>query len=169
MSGRIIPTIFGKGQRFPGFRPLPMPSSFNSALKLSWHLWVCRFICWLRILIALCCVLGLCHSFKSCALPLSLLLQLGGSPGEGDPLQYSWASLVPHLVKNLPAVQETWVWSLGWGDPLENRKTTHSSILVWRIPWGCKQLGTTEWLSLHFFLFCYFVGFSDRTWGLVGS
>ena len=38
------------------------------------------------------------------------------------------------LVKNLPAVQETWVPSLGWEDPLEKGKTTHSSILAWRIP-----------------------------------
>ena len=39
------------------------------------------------------------------------------------------------LVKNLPAMQETWVQSLGWEDPLEKGKATHSSILVWRIPW----------------------------------
>ena len=39
------------------------------------------------------------------------------------------------LVKNLPAMQETWVQSLGWEDPLEMGKTTHSSILAWRIPW----------------------------------
>ena len=37
-------------------------------------------------------------------------------------------------VKNLPAMQETWVQSLGWEDPLEEGRTTHSSILVWRIP-----------------------------------
>ena len=38
-------------------------------------------------------------------------------------------------VKNLPAMQETWVWSLGWEDPLEEDIATHSSILAWRIPW----------------------------------
>ena len=43
-------------------------------------------------------------------------------------------SLVAQLVKNLPAVLETWVRSLGWGDPLEKGKATHSSILAWRIP-----------------------------------
>ena len=43
-------------------------------------------------------------------------------------------SLVPQLVKNLPAMQETWVRSLGWEDPLEKGKATHSSILAWRIP-----------------------------------
>ena len=62
---------------------------------------------------------------------------LGRSPGKGIgyPLQYSWASFVTQLVKNPPAMQLTWVRSLGWEDPLENGKVTHSSILAWRIPW----------------------------------
>ena len=47
----------------------------------------------------------------------------------------SRAALVAQLVKNLPDVQETWVWSLGWEDPLEKRMATHCSILSWRIPW----------------------------------
>ena len=51
------------------------------------------------------------------------------------------ASLVAQLVKNLPAMRETRVQSLGWGDPLEKGKATHSSILTWRILW-------TEQLSL---------------------
>ena len=42
---------------------------------------------------------------------------------------------VAQLVKNLPVMQETWVQSLGWEDPLEKEKATHSSILAWRIPW----------------------------------
>ena len=50
-------------------------------------------------------------------------------------LTYIWASLVAQLVKNPPAMWETWIRSLGWEDPLEKGKTTHSSILVWRIPW----------------------------------
>ena len=55
-----------------------------------------------------------------------------------------------HMVKNPLAMQETWVQSLGWEDPLEKGKATHSSILAWRIPWtvGCKGSGTTEHLSL---------------------
>ena len=86
---------------------------------------------------------------------------LGRSPGEGKgcSLQYSWASLVVQLVKNPPAVWETWVQSLGWEDPLEKGKATHSSILAWRIPmdrgaWqatahgGHKESDTTEQLSL---------------------
>ena len=55
--------------------------------------------------------------------------------GIGYPLQYSWASLVVQLVKNLPAMRESWVRSLGWEDPLEKGKVTHSSILAGRIPW----------------------------------
>ena len=45
------------------------------------------------------------------------------------------ALLLAQLVKNPPAKQETWVRSLGWGDPLEKEMATHSSILAWRIPW----------------------------------
>ena len=61
----------------------------------------------------------------------------GRSPGEGIgyPLQYSWASLVAQMVKNLPAMCETWVRSLDWEDPLEKGMATHSSILAWKIPW----------------------------------
>ena len=63
------------------------------------------------------------------------ILGSGRSTGEGIgyPLQYSWASLVDQLVKNLPAVQKTWIRSLGWEDPLEKGKATHSSVLAWRI------------------------------------
>ena len=48
---------------------------------------------------------------------------------------YARASPVAQLVKNQPAMWETWVRSLGWEDPLEKGKATHSSILAWRIPW----------------------------------
>ena len=53
------------------------------------------------------------------------------------------------LVKNLPAMWETWIRSLGWEDPLEKGKAIHSNILAWRIPltnipWGPKELGTIE-------------------------
>ena len=50
-------------------------------------------------------------------------------------LQYSWASLVAQLVKNLHAMLQTWVQCLGWEDPLEKEKATHPSILAWRISW----------------------------------
>ena len=61
----------------------------------------------------------------------------GRSAGEwvGYPLQYSRASIMAQLVKNLPAMWETWVQSLGWEDLLEKAKATHFSILAWRIPW----------------------------------
>ena len=56
---------------------------------------------------------------------------MGRSAGEGIsyPLQYSWASLVAQLVKNPPAMLETWVRSLGWEDPVEKEMATHSSTL----------------------------------------
>ena len=64
------------------------------------------------------------------------ILRSGRSPGEsiGYPLQYSWASLVAQMVKNLPAMREIWVRLLGREDPLEEGMATHSSILAWRIP-----------------------------------
>ena len=53
------------------------------------------------------------------------------------------ASLVVQQVKNLPATQETWLQSLGWEDPQEEGKATHSSILAWRIPWT-EELGRLQ-------------------------
>ena len=50
--------------------------------------------------------------------------------------------IVTQLVKNLPVMQETWVQSLGWKDTLEKGKTTHSSILAWRIPWIVLSMGS---------------------------
>ena len=82
---------------------------------------------------------------------------LGRSPGEkiGYPLQYSWASLVAQLVKNLPAMHKTWDQSLGWEDPLEEGMGTYYSILSRRIPmdkgtWQATVHGVTKswtWLS----------------------
>ena len=59
----------------------------------------------------------------------------------------NWASLVAQTVKNLPAMQETWVWSLDWEDLLKKGMATHSSILAWRIPWteepgGLQSMGS---------------------------
>ena len=72
-----------------------------------------------------------------------------------------WASLAAQLVKNLPAVRETWVRSLGWEDPLEKGKTTPPPPELWPgefhglySPWGCKELDTTEQLSLSFLMLC---------------
>ena len=65
------------------------------------------------------------------------------SAGEGIryPLQYSWASLVAQLGKDLPAMWETWVQSRGWEDSLEKGKATHISILAWRILWTMQSMG----------------------------
>ena len=46
------------------------------------------------------------------------------------------AFLVAQMVKKLPSMQEMWIWSLGWGEPLEKEMAIHSSILAWRIPWS---------------------------------
>ena len=72
-----------------------------------------------------------CNTGDSGSIPGS-----GKSSGEGTgyPLQYSWTSQVAQMIKNLPAMQETWVQSLCWEDPLEEGMATHSSILAWRIP-----------------------------------
>ena len=80
--------------------------------------------------------------------------ELGRSAGEGIgyPLQYSWVSVVPQLVKNVPAIWETWDQSLGWED-LEKWKATHSSILAWRIPWTVQSMGSqsqTDWAIFTF-------------------
>ena len=88
----------------------------------------------------------------------------GRSTGEGKgyPLQYSWAFLVAQLVKNLPAMWETWVRSLGWEDPLVRERLP--TPVFWPgefhelySPWGCKESDTTEWLSLSLFWLFYFV------------
>ena len=88
-----------------------------------------------------------------------MILGSGSSPGEGIgyPHHYSWASLVAQTVKNLPAMQETWVQFLDWEDPLEEGMGKHSSILALKIPWteepgrlqsvGCKESEMTERLS----------------------
>ena len=80
---------------------------------------------------------------------------LGRSAGEGIgyPLQYPWASLVAQLVKNVPALQETWVRSLGWENPW--RRERLPTPVFWPgefrglySPWGCKESDATEHLSL---------------------
>ena len=68
-------------------------------------------------------------------------------------------TLVAQSVKNLPAMQKTWVQFLGWEDPLEKEMATHSSMLAWKIPWtqesgrlqsmGSKESDMTERLSTH--------------------
>ena len=65
----------------------------------------------------------------------------GGLPSMGSHrVGHDWSGLAAaaacgSAAKNLPTMQETWVWSLGWEDPLDKEKVTHSSILAWKIPW----------------------------------
>ena len=77
----------------------------------------------------------------------------GVPPGEriGYPLQDSWASLVAQMVKDQPAVWETWVQFLDWEDPLEEGMANHSSIPAWRIPmdrWAPVHGVTQSWTQL---------------------
>ena len=105
--------------------------------------------------------------FLECCLHSSKTWQLSGNSFMAQPwlwsgsfllpALYDWnitlcsyilqASLAVQMVKNPPAMQETWVWSLGWEDPLEEGKATHSSVLAWRIPWteepdGLQSMGS---------------------------
>ena len=80
-----------------------------------------------------------CKHFLKESTFISSLRDISQSPKANEQLsKYSLctqASLVAQLVKNPPVMQETWVRSLGWEDPLEKGKAAHSSILAWRIPW----------------------------------
>ena len=102
----------------------------------------------------------------------SLIPRSGRSPRKDIvyPLQYSWTSLVAQMVKNPPAMQEAWVQSLVWEDPLDKEKS--SSILTWRISWAAVHRVTkslTQLSNLHFhlhqealsflFTFCYLNGY----------
>ena len=61
---------------------------------------------------------------------------------------------VKNKIKNLPSMQEAWVQSLGWEDPLEKEMAIHSCFLAWRIPWTEATLDTTERLTLSLFHLC---------------
>ena len=91
-----------------------------------------------------------CNAGDPCLIP-GLGRSTGG--GIGYPLQYFGVSLVTQMVKNLPAMRETWVRSLGWEDPLEEGMATHSGILenpqgqrslVGCSPWSGKESDTTK-------------------------
>ena len=100
------------------------------------------------------------------------------------PLHIFWAFLVAQMGKNPPAMQGTWILSLGWGHLLEKAMATHSSILAWRIPqtgslvgynlWDYKESDTTEQLSTYIFtqIWLYFTERSSQIinsfWNLAG-
>ena len=81
------------------------------------------------------------------------------------------SSQVAQMVKCLPATWETWVWSLGWEDPLEKEMATHSSTLAWKIPWteepgrlqsmGSQRVGHNWATSLSFFMFFLILGSAE--------
>ena len=87
--------------------------------------------------------------------------------------------LLAQVVKNLPAMQETWVWSLGWEDTLEKGMATHSSILAWRIhgqrslvgysPWDRKESDMTKWLTLLLLTCLFQFNFQTQLATLRGS
>ena len=119
--------------------------------RLPWpslSLWVCSYSCPLGLPDSSVGKESACNAGDPGSIPGS-----GRSAGEGIgyPLQYSWASLVAQLVKNLPSIWETWVWSLGWEDPLEKGKATHSSILAGEFQGLSRTQYCKELDSLGFF------------------
>ena len=84
-----------------------------------------------------------------------ILLLLSFNP----PASFIWASLMSQMVKNLPAIWETWVLSVGWEDPLEKGPATRSSILAWRIPRTVKSMGSQRvrhgWVTFTFTSFIH--------------
>ena len=87
-----------------------------------------------------------CAAVYGVAQSRTRLKQLSSSSSSSMSWHPLWAFLVAHIVKNLPAMQETWVWSLGWKDPLEEGTATHSSILACRIlmdrgAWWLQSIG----------------------------
>ena len=74
-------------------------------------------------------------------------------PGLTGKFDGSGAYLMALIVKNLPAMQETWIWSLGWKDPLQKGMATYSSVLAWRIPW----IGH-DWMTITFYFHFFGLG-----------
>ena len=105
------------------------PWCFIFFLKMNWLVW--RIIVWW----------------------IFLLIHTGNGFNK---IPHPFMGPVAQLVNNQPAMWETWIRSLGWEDPLEKGKATHSITVAWRIglysPWGCKESDTTEPLSLHPFI-----------------
>ena len=110
-------------------------------------------------------VLGICINRTNSEHPWIVLAQYQSTLGQRKKITLKtlnnhlipslpfWASLVAQMIKNLPAMQETWVQSLGREDPLEKGMATYASILAWRIPqrslagyslWDRQELDTTE-------------------------
>ena len=133
----LIITQFNSHYLRLGPRQVPESSWQNilSPGNLECRLWLMKYIRWLQVLtvkIGLVCDLTsvvwwtkVTHEYQNYAEVKLLIAWLS---------KRKRASLVAQLVKNRPTMQETWAPSLGWEEPLEKRKATHSSILAWRIP-----------------------------------
>ena len=137
-------------------RSLVFPILLFSSISLHWLLRK-AFLIWL-ILSSWCCLT--CSSNFSSPLTRGLI-RFSLSLIILTKISYNSAFLVAQLVKNPPAMQETWVGSLDWEDPLEKEKATHSNILAWRIPWTVRSMGSQrirhDWAtftSLHLELLC---------------
>ena len=103
-------------------------SSSNQGSSLCPLQWKCRVLTTGLLEISQCCWVFLLLLFLLLLSSLWIFCEL-------FLLYWGRASLVAQTVKNLPAVQEIWVWSLGWNDPLKRGMATPSNILSWRIPW----------------------------------
>ena len=131
--------LWGPGAQWPTHKQEPLGGLHGYHCRGSWDRSFIYFFVWL------CWVFIVMHRLS---LPAFLL----------------WASLVFQSVKNLPALQETWVRSPGWEDPLEKKMATHSSILAWRISWteepgGLQSMGSQRvghaWVT-NTYLLTYF-------------
>ena len=109
------------------------------------------YFIWLFLLFTLCAFSapGACSWTQYTVLPCVFTLLLPMSVSDFPCFWWSWeASLVSQTVKRLPAIWETWVWSLGWEDPLEKEMATHSSTLAWKITWMEEPGGLySPWVS----------------------
>ena len=110
-------------------------------------------------------------ALKSCMKQKAFMGRKSPGEGIGYPVQYSWASLVAQLVKNPPAMRETWVRPLGWENPMEKGKVTHSSSLAWRIPWTEQSIALQtvdhDWVTFTFHLFKKEYTTLFSTWALI--
>ena len=124
-----VPNLFGTGDKFCGrhfFHGLGVGINFGMILVRDIYCTLCFYLGFPDSSVG---KESACNPGDPGSIPGS-----GRSAGEviGDPLQYSCAFLVAQMVKNPPAMRETWVQSLGWEDTLEEGMATHSSTLAWR-------------------------------------
>ena len=141
---QLSPTLSREGQT--GLSPFPTTLSIQSFLLL-WHLIIFSLLVYTD-----CQIFFLNHKLvrKGSLQPLWLREQdIRSVQNSNFSAVSSQASLVAQLVKNLPAMQETWFQSLGWEDPLEKGKVTHSSILAWRIPWMVYSMGSQSQTQMN--------------------